>query len=292
VPTNHIPTLATGNSQLATQAIDVLFHPIPRAAACRTLPPGTAEMDAAGIARVLVSQCKRWSCERQWMCVDTRLDHVLRYTDASARYVGLAGYNPFDIAESLREIELAVTTHAFRGVYMHAASFSLPWIDPRMYPLFAKAAELGVPVLLQSGPVRRAELDRLVADFPELPLVVAEPSPDIAELTAIAEACENVSFALDPAALVHLLHQWTALAVAHDESHSNFLADVFEQRCMWGSNGLDWNDALRTVNSFPLLSETRESFLRRNAARVFALDQPPASRQPRSLITEVLVAER
>ena len=77
-------------------------------------------MDAAGIGRVLVSQCKRWSCERQWMCVDTRLDDVVRYTAASPRFIGLAGYNPFDIAESLREIELAVTTHAFRGVYMHA----------------------------------------------------------------------------------------------------------------------------------------------------------------------------
>ena len=226
------------------------------------------------------------------MCVDTRLDHVLRYTDTSARYIGLAGYNPFDIAESLREIELAVTTHAFLGVYMHAASFSLPLADRRMYPLFAKAAELGVPVLLQSGPVCRADLDRLTADFPELALVVAQPAPDVAELTAIADACENVFFALDPAALVHLIHQWTTLAITHDDSCSNFLAEVFEQRCMWGSNGMDWREALCTVNSFPLLSEPKAAFLRRNAQRVFSLDQPPASRQPRSVITEVLAAER
>jgi predicted TIM-barrel fold metal-dependent hydrolase len=292
VPTTHNSGLETRNSQIATQAIDVLFHPISRTDACRNLPPSDFEMDAAGIRRVLVAQCKRWSCERQWMCVDTRLDHVLRYTDASARYVGLAGYNPFDIAESLREIGLAVTAHAFCGVFIHAASFSLALTDPRMYPLFAKAAEMGVPVLLQSGPVRRADLDRLTADFPELPLVIAQPAPDIADLTAAAEACENVYFALDSSALVHLIDQWTTLAVAHDESCSNFFSEVFQQRCMWGSNGQDWRDALRTVISFPLLSETKSSFLCRNAECVFALGQPPASRQPRSVITEVLAAER
>ena len=287
--------LATGNSGLATlPAIDVLFHPSarPAAGACPLLPPTDAAMDAAGIARVLVSQCKRWSCERQWMCVDTRLDDVVRYTASSPRFIGLAGYNPFDIAESFREIEFAVTTHAFRGAYLHADSFRLPLTDARLYPLFAKAAELGVPVLLQSSPVPSGDLDRVTADFPDLSLVLAQARPQLADLTAIAAACENVYFALDPGALVHLIHQWTALAVAHDESSSRFLSEVFQQRCMWGSASLDWCDALRSVNSLPLLPETRACFLRRNAERVFALDQPAASRTPRSALTEVLAAER
>jgi len=287
--------LTTHNSQLATlPAIDVLFHPAarPAAGACPLVPPTDAAMDAAGIARVLVSQCKRWSCERQWMCVDTRLDDVLRYTASSPRFIGLAGYNPFDIAESFREIELAVTTHAFRGAYLHADSFRLPLTDARMYPLFAKAAELGVPVLLQSAPVPSGDLDRVTADFPELSLVLAQACPQLADVTAIAAACENVYFALDPGALVHLIHQWTALAVAHDESSSSFLSEVFQQRCMWGSNSLDWCDALRSVKSLPLLPETRACFLRRNAERVFALGQPAAARTPRSALTEVLAAER
>ncbi len=287
--------LATHNSQLATlPAIDVLFHPAarPAAGACPLVLPTDAAMDAAGIARVLVSQCKRWSCERQWMCVDTRLDDVLRYTASSPRFIGLAGYNPFDIAESFREIEFAVTTHAFRGAYLHADSFRLPLTDARMYPLFAKAAELGVPVLLQSSPVPSGDLDRVTADFPDLSLVLAQACPQLAEVTAIAAACENVYFALDPGALVHLIHQWTALAVAHDESSSSFLSEVFQQRCMWGSNPLDWCDALRSVNSLPLLPETRACFLSRNAERVFALGQPAASRAPRSALTEVLAAER
>jgi uncharacterized protein len=287
--------LATHNSQLPTfPAIDVLFHPSarPAAGACPLVPPAETALDAAGIAGVLVSQCKRWSCERQWMCVDTRLDDVVRYTASSPRFVGLAGYNPFDITESLREIELAVSTYAFRGAYLHADSFRLPLTDARLYPLFAKAAELGVPVLLQSSPVPRGDLGRLAADFPDLSLVLAQSCPQLAEVTAIASDCENVYFALDPGALVHLIHQWTELAVARDQSSSSFLSEVFQQRCMWGSNSLDWGDALRSVNSLPLLPETRACFLRRNAERVFALGQPAAERTPRSALTEVLTAER
>ena len=287
--------LTTRNPGLPTlPAVDVLFHPAarPAAGACPLLPPTDAAMDAAGIARVLVSQCKRWSCERQWMCVDTRLDDVVRYTAASPRFIGLAGYNPFDIAESFREIEFAVASYAFRGVYLHADSFRLPLTDARLYPLFAKAAELGVPVLLQSSPVPNGDLDRVTADFPELSLVLAQSCPQLADVTAIAAACENVYFALDPGALAHLIHQWTALAVAHDESSSSFLSEVFQQRCMWGSNSQDWCDALRSVNSLPLLPETRACFLHRNAERVFALGQPAASRTPRSALTEVLAAER
>ena len=294
--------LATGNSGLTTHhsprttlpAIDVLFHPAAgrAAGACPLVPPADAAMDAAGIGRVLVSQCKRWSCERQWMCVDTRLDDVLRYTASSPRFVGLAGYNPFDIAESFREIEFAVSTHGFRGAYLHADSFRLPLTDARLYPLFAKAAELGVPVLLQSSPVPRGDLERLAADFPPLSLVLAQDCPQLADVTAIAAACENVYFALGPSALAHLIHQWTALAVAHDESSSSFLSEVLQQRCMWGSNSLDWSDALRSVNSLPLLPETRACFLQRNAERVFALDQPAAERTPRSVLTEILAAER
>jgi hypothetical protein len=251
-------------------------------------------MDAAGIARALVSQCKKWSCDRQWMCVDTRLEDVLRYTESSPRFTGLAGYNPFDIAESLREIEFAVSTHGFRGAYMHASSFNLPLTDARMYPLFAKTAELAVPVLVQLAPVPAlvSDLERLAVDFPELSIVLAQSRPELADLTIITARCENVFFALDPGALLHLIQQWTALAITRGESTPDFLSDIFEQRCMWGSNGQDWPDAVRVADPFPLLSEARACFLHGNAERVFAFVQPPASRAPRSMITEVLAAER
>ena len=60
------------------RAIDLLFHCTARRQAerglnCfRTPALALADMDSAAIDAAFVSQCKKWSCERQWMCVDTR----------------------------------------------------------------------------------------------------------------------------------------------------------------------------------------------------------------------------
>ena len=59
------------------------------------------------------------------MYMDTQLEDVLQYTERYPdRFVGLAGYNPFRIKQSLAEIELAVTKHGFKGVYVRWATCS------------------------------------------------------------------------------------------------------------------------------------------------------------------------
>ncbi|MGI9103221.1 MAG: amidohydrolase family protein [Terriglobales bacterium] len=280
-------------------AIDVLFHPTSRSRseACHPAPVSDHEMDHLGVACALVSQCKKWSCERQWMCVDTRLEDVLRYIEGSSRYLGLAGYNPFDIADSLREIEFAVTALQFRGVYLHAASFGLPLTDERMYPLFAKAAELGVSALVQVDSGERInarhELDRLAKDFPELTVVLAQPRPSAAEMMAIAGDCENACFALDAGALAYLAQQSSAGALTGGPGHTLFFhSEVFEQRCMWGSNGMEWFKALRACDPLPLTPDARLNFLRYNAARAFNLEHTPSRRTPDSIPHELMIAER
>ncbi len=280
-------------SQLRTAAIDVLFHPTSRPAkgACPLHPPSEAEMDAAGVTAALVAQCDNWSCERNWLCEETKFDDVRQYIESSSRLFGLAGYNPFDIAESLRQIELAVGSHDFRGVYVHLAGFGLPLTDARMYPAFAKAAELAVPIvveLLRDCAVE-GEVERVAADFPELKIVLAQSNPSVADLMLAAAHCENVFFALDAPSLLHVVNEWTELASSRDESSPDFFAEIFEQRCMWGSNGREWSEAVR--EPFPLTSTARTAFFLGNANRVFALDQPPASRIPSSLVTEILAAE-
>ena len=96
------------------------------------------QMDEAGVERVFITQCKMWSYWRKWMYMDTQLEDVLQYTETYPnRFVGLAGYNPFRIKESLKEIELAITKHNFKGVYVHIYGFDIPLNDAKMYPLFA-----------------------------------------------------------------------------------------------------------------------------------------------------------
>jgi predicted TIM-barrel fold metal-dependent hydrolase len=112
------------------------------------------QMDEARVEKVFIVQCKMWSYRRKWMYMDTKLEDVLQYTERYPdRFVGLAGYDPFHIKESLGEIETAVTKHGFKGVYVHIYGFDIRLDDRKMYPLYAKCEELNVPVSLQVGHV-------------------------------------------------------------------------------------------------------------------------------------------
>ena len=96
-------------------------------------------MDRAGVEKVFITQCKMWSYRRKWMYMDTKLEDVLQYTERyPQRFVGLAGYDPFHIKESLAEIERTVREHGFKGVYVHIYGFDIPLNDRKMYPLYAK----------------------------------------------------------------------------------------------------------------------------------------------------------
>ena len=162
-----------------------------------------ARMDAAGVEKVFIAQCKMWSYRRKWMYMDTKLEEVLLYTQSHPdRFAGLAGYDPFHITESLREIETAVAQYGFRGVYVHIYGFDIPLHDRKMYPLYAKCVELDVPVSLQVGHVLEAmpsdcarpmHLDRVACDFPDLKLVGAHTGwPWVEELISVCYKWENV----------------------------------------------------------------------------------------------------
>src|SRR5512141_2039823 len=101
-------------------------------------------MDSAGVRQALVTQCRVWNCERQPLCAEQRADDVLKFVRSAPRhFVGVAGFNPFDIAAALREMEELAATGGFRGVYSNAETFAIPASDRRLYPLYAKAGELG-----------------------------------------------------------------------------------------------------------------------------------------------------
>ena len=260
-------------------AVDVLYQP--SRGACVPPEDALAEMNDAGVAVAIVAQCKQWSCERQWMCVDTRLEDVTRFTQSSVRFAGLCGYNPFDSSESLREME-AARALGFRGVYVNLSSFGLRLSDARLYPLFAKSTELAQPAVVQA-PLGEPELDRCVErigrDFPELALAVVSPQPE-PKVLALCASFERLAFVLDTPALLWLYRQhrdqWNDAAIV--------------ERCMWGSNGAPLAAALHDASMLALPHEILEAVLRTNALRFFAAAAP--QRLPNSLSTVVTSAER
>lgn len=236
------------------------------------------QMDEAGVERVFIAQCKMWSYWRKWMYMDTQLEEVLQYTQRYPdRFVGLAGYNPYRITESLREIEIAVKQYGFKGVYVHIYGFDIPLHDRKMYPLYAKCVELDVPVSLQVGHVLEAMpsdcgrpiyLDRVACDFPELKIIGAHTGwPWVEELISVCYKWENVWLGIDawmPKYLAPAIVQFINSRLGQD-------------RCLWGTNGLPWKENLRQLDELGLRPEVKRKLLRENALKLFKLEETPSS---------------
>jgi uncharacterized protein len=232
-----------------------------------------ALMDEANVEKVFITQCKMWSYRRKWMYMDTQLEDVLPYTERwPDRFVGLAGYNPFDIKSSLREIETAVTKHGFRGVYVHIYGFDIPLNDAKMYPLYAKCVELDVPVSMQVGHVLEAMpsdcarpiyLDRIAADFPDLKMIGAHTGwPWVDELISACYKWDNIWFGVDawsPKYLSPAILQFINSRMGQD-------------RCVWGTNGLPWKANLEDWAAVELKDTARRKLLHDNAAELFKLN--------------------
>lgn len=89
------------------------------------------------------------------------------------------------------------------GVNFQPSFFGLPMDERRYYPVYAKAAELGLVVALHTGinystvhPIkndRPLALDQVACDFPELTLVACHAGwPWVAEMVAVARKHPNV----------------------------------------------------------------------------------------------------
>jgi len=233
-----------------------------------------ALMDQAGVEKVFITQCKMWSYRNKWMYMDTSLDDVLQYTkNYPDRFEGLAGYNPFRIRESLEEIEIAVKQFHFKGVYVHIYGFDIPLHDRKMYPLYAKCEELGVPVSLQVGHVLEAMpsemgrpiyLDQVACDFPNLKIIGAHTGwPWVEELISVCYKWENVWFGIDawlPKYLSPPILQFINSRMGRD-------------RCIWGTNGLPWKQSLDQIEELGLKEEVKQKLLYDNAVELFKLQQ-------------------
>jgi predicted TIM-barrel fold metal-dependent hydrolase len=115
------------------------------------------------------------------------------------RMVGLAGIDVAAGGEAgAAEIERAVTQLGLSGVSLDAHYVKKPFSDPAFAPLYRKALELDVPVVLTMGPLvgkwgdPRA-VDELADQFPELKIVCSHGIwPQVTELLALVYAHDNV----------------------------------------------------------------------------------------------------
>lgn len=132
---------------------------------------------------------------------------VARHPDA---FLGFASVDPWKGKAAIAELRRAVTDLGLRGLKVHPSAQAFAPNDPRHYPLWETAADLGIPVLFHTGTTglgagvpggggiklgfsRPIFLDDVAADFPELTIVGAHPSwPWQDEMLAVAQHKSNV----------------------------------------------------------------------------------------------------
>ncbi len=110
-------------------------------------------------------------------------EYVAEFCRGSQRLIPFASFNPYLSPNLPEELERAVKDLGCRGLKLYP---SYQWFapnDPMMYPLYAKAQELGIPITFHTGSSVFANsrlrlgdpllLDDLATDFPRLQVIMA-----------------------------------------------------------------------------------------------------------------------
>jgi predicted TIM-barrel fold metal-dependent hydrolase len=144
------------------------------------------EMDEAGVGRAVL--CAGYGGIPDGPDVDWVIDATERHPE---RFVGSIAVDPRRGMSAVKTLERMVRDHGFRMARMIGFEIGLPYDHRAYYPVYAKCAELGVPLGLNvgipgpliAGAVQHPlPLDEICAFFPELTIVMqhgGEPWVDL-----------------------------------------------------------------------------------------------------------------
>ncbi len=259
-------------------SLDLIEHSDPPQSPSEQAKTLVRDMDRSAIGHVLLSPCRRWRCADHWqpdgisLAEVTKLEH-----EQPSRFSVLASYNPYAIPESLARIDSAVRAGA-RGVFLQTEGSDVRLADTRMYPLYARCRQLGIPLVVQVGVsmsniARVDELSIVAGDSPELRVIAGICGP--IDLSAVIKLCDhapNVSFAFDG-----------ALVCPGDVTLFRNSA-IARDRAMFGSNGCRWVDLIEGFARLELSFDAMRAFLCDNASRIFRIDTTVGSVRERRVV--------
>ncbi len=197
------------------------------------------------------------------------------------RFIGFAGVDPLKGMAAVRELEHAVTKLGLRGLNLQCFENQVAIDDRRMYPLYAKCCELGIPVNIHCGINfsshssmeefgRPTKIDRVAMDFPELRICASPPGwPWVHELIGVAWRHPNVWIGL-----VAIRHKYLGVAHSGYEPLLQYGRTVLKDRMIFGSAWpmMPVERCLEDIRGLGLPQEIEERWLHSNAATFLGLD--------------------
>ncbi len=192
------------------------------------------------------------------------------------KLVGFAGFDPNVGAEAVREIEYAVKDLGFSGLKSVASFVDLDISDKAFYPCYAKAEELGVPILLHTGSailkgfrvkhVHPLMIDDVAFDFPDLKIICSHLGgwqylDLVSMLVHHRNVFADVSF-------------WPLNPLYVDVVPWKLLENAVPDKILFGSDypaGQTPKEAAEAVRRLPVSETFKEKILGENASRILDL---------------------
>jgi predicted TIM-barrel fold metal-dependent hydrolase len=183
--------------------------------------------------------------------------------------------NPFLVGDIAGELERCVSELGFRGLKLYPTYHHFYVNSNRLYPLYAKAQELGIPVMIHTGSsvfhgarIKYGDpiyIDDVAVDFPDLTLLMVH---------------SGRGFWYDRAYFLAKLHANVYMEIAGLPPQK--LLDYFPEiekvadKVIFGS---DWPGMpyigrnIEMIRELPLKDETKEKILGDNAARILGISR-------------------
>lgn len=193
---------------------------------------------------------------------------------------GTVSLDRLQIRRMVRQVEWACSSGLW-GVNLQPSFFGIPMTDPRLYPVYSKALEVGLVVALHSGinyTTHRVmqndhpcQLDQLACDFPDLIIVACHAGwPWVNELVAVMRKHPNVYADFGGLAPRYVGEPDTGWGIMH-----RFMNSLLAQQVLFAT---DWpvfsvDRALSEWRNLGLKTQVLEALLGGNARRLLTRAQ-------------------
>lgn len=259
-----------------------------------TIDDWLAEAQAYGIGPSIMQTEIEWA---EPAAQNDRLAALVeQYPDRLA--CGFACVDPRDVMGAVREVDRAILELGLSGIVFEPGFLGISPIDRRCYPVYARCAQLGVPVGLHTGinfsshgPLeheRPVLIDRIACDFPELTLICHHggwPWPH--EAAAVAWKHKNVYLEFGAIAPRYM----AAGAGGGWGDIAHLMDTVLRDQILFGTDWpmLRYDRALEEIDRLGLRPASRAAYLGGNALRL--LERIDAGRDQRESVASASSSE-
>lgn len=196
-------------------------------------------------------------------------------------FIGFVGLDPHKGMDAMAELVRAVAEQGFGGASIDPYLARIPADHARYYPLYAKCCELGVPMVITTGPATLVpgavmdhasprHIDCVACDFPQLSIIISHGGyPYVAEAILVAQRNQNVYLDLSE-------YERAPMAEAYIQAANTMIPD----KVLFASAHpfVDFRQSLQLYAALPFTPEVRRAVMYDNAARLLGLPQTKAAR--------------